>query len=41
MQASDPVDEKLVWLRFQAGDEQAYAYLYNSYIRKLYHHLQD
>jgi RNA polymerase sigma factor (sigma-70 family) len=38
MQASNPVDEKLVWLRFQAGDEQAYAYLYNSYIKKLYHH---
>jgi RNA polymerase sigma factor (sigma-70 family) len=38
MHASNPVDEKLMWLRFQAGDKQAYAYLYNAYFKKLYQH---
>ena len=33
---SNPVDEKLIWLNFQAGDENAYAYLYNTYFKKLY-----
>jgi len=36
MQSSNPVDEKLIWLNFQAGDEQAYAFLFNTYYKKLY-----
>jgi RNA polymerase sigma factor (sigma-70 family) len=38
MPAGNPVDENLVWLRFQAGDERAYAYLFNTYFKKLYKH---
>jgi RNA polymerase sigma factor (sigma-70 family) len=38
MHSCNPVDEKLIWLNFQAGDEQAYAYLYNAYFDKLYYH---
>ncbi|MGV3503747.1 MAG: RNA polymerase sigma factor [Adhaeribacter sp.] len=29
-------DEKLIWSSFQAGNENAYAYLYNTYFEKLY-----
>lgn len=29
-------DEKLIWVHFQAGDEKAFAYLFNAYFEKLY-----
>ena len=36
MHFSNLVDERLIWLNFQAGDENAYAYIYNTYFKKLY-----
>lgn len=36
MHSSFSEDEKLIWANFQAGDENAYAYLYNTYFEKLY-----
>lgn len=38
MSSNEPVDEKLIWLNFQTGDEKAYAYLFHTYFKKLYQH---
>ncbi|GEO06126.1 DNA-directed RNA polymerase sigma-70 factor [Adhaeribacter aerolatus] len=38
MQPDEPVDERITWLNFQAGDEKAYAYLFQAYFNKLYQH---
>lgn len=36
MYYSEQVDERLIWLKFQAGDEQAYSYIYTAYFKKLF-----
>lgn len=36
MQAHGQIDEKLIWLKFQSGDMQAYSTLYEAYFRQLY-----
>lgn len=38
MQSNELVDEKLIWLNFQTGDEKSYAYLFHNYFAKLYHY---
>jgi RNA polymerase sigma factor (sigma-70 family) len=36
MQATGQMDEKLIWLNFQAGDKHAYSVLYDAYFKQLY-----
>jgi RNA polymerase sigma factor (sigma-70 family) len=36
MQATGPIDERLTWLNFQAGDKHAYSLLYDTYFKPLY-----
>lgn len=36
MRDREQVEESVVWLNFQAGDEQAYSYIYTAYFQELY-----
>jgi RNA polymerase sigma factor (sigma-70 family) len=36
MHANGQMDEKLIWLNFQAGDQHAYSLLYDTYFKPLY-----